>query len=62
MRIRDYDLTQEIYKALSFTGYTGKTKKNENEILMINYILNDLGYTGIGDKDSEKNFSSQKLF
>ena len=31
LRIRDndYDLTPEIYKALSFTAYTGKTMKNE---------------------------------
>ena len=54
MRIRDYDITPEKYKGLSFTGYTGKTKKNENEILMMNYILHDLGYTGNGDKDSKR--------
>ena len=50
-----YELTPEIYKALSFTGYTGKIMKNENDILMMNNITNDLGYTGIGNRDSKKN-------
>ena len=52
-----YNLTPEIYKALSFTGYDGKTMKNENDILMLNNIINDLGYTGDGD-----NKSKRKLF
>ena len=57
LRIRgnDYDLIPEIYKALSFTGYTGKSMKNASDILMMKIILNDLGYTGIGDGDSKKN-------
>ena len=56
MQIKDniYDLTPEIYKALSDTGYTGKTMKNENDILMMINIINDLGYTGIGDKPSKR--------
>ena len=33
-----YDLTPEIYKALSDTGYTGKTMKNESDILMMSNI------------------------
>ena len=49
-----YDLTPEIYKALSDTGYTGKNMKNEYDILMMNNIINDLGYTGIGDKPSKR--------
>ena len=59
IQIKDnvYDLTPEIYKALSFTGYTGNTMRNENDILMLNNIINDLGYTGIGDhKSFRKNF------
>ena len=28
--------------------------KNENDILMMNNIVNDLGYTGVGDKDSKR--------
>ena len=53
LRIRDndYELTPETYKSLSDTGYTGKTMKNENDILMMNNIINDLGYTGIGDRN-----------
>ena len=49
-----YDLTPENYKALSDTGYTGKNMKNENDILMMHNIINDLGYTGIGDKPSKR--------
>ena len=54
IRINDYELTPEIYKALSSTGYTGNTTKNENDILMLNNIINDLGYTGVGDRDSKR--------
>ena len=54
IQIKDniYNLTPEIYKALSDTGYTGKTMKNESDILMMNNIINDLGYTSVGDRDS----------
>ena len=56
IQIKDntYDLTHEIYKALSDTGYTGKTMKNESDISMMNNIINDLGYTGVGDRDSKR--------
>ena len=56
IQIKDniYDLTPEIYKALSYTGYTGKTMKNENDILMLNNIIRDLVYTGIGDYTSKR--------
>ena len=56
IQIKDniYDLTPEIYKALSDTGYTGKTMKNENDILMMYNIINDLGYTGIRDRPSKR--------
>ena len=49
-----YELTPEFYKALSFTGYTGKTMKNENDILKMNNNIKDLGYTGIGDRSSNR--------
>ena len=44
LQIKDnvYDLTPEIYKALSYTGYDGKTLKNENDILMLYNIIRDL--------------------
>ena len=64
IQIKDnvYDLTPEIYRALSFTGYDGKTMKNENDILMLNNIIRDLGYTGIGDhKSFRKTFLTEKL-
>ena len=49
-----YELTPEIYKVLSDTGYTGKTVKNESDILMMNNIIKDLGYTGDEDKPSKR--------
>ena len=64
IQIKDniYDLTPEIYKALSYTGYEGKNLKNENDILMLYNIINDLGYTGIGDnKSKRKTFLKEKL-
>ena len=56
LRIRDddYELTPEIYKPLSYTGYTGATMKNENNIVMMNIIIRDLGYTCVEDRDSER--------
>ena len=49
-----YELTPEVYKALSDTGYTGKTMKNGSDILMINNIIRDLGYTGYDDRNSKR--------
>ena len=49
-----YELTPEINKALSYTIYTGNTMKDENDILMMYNIIRDLGYKGIGDRDSKR--------
>ena len=56
MQIKDniYDLSPEICKALSDTGYTGKTMKNENDILMMYNIIKDLGYKGDNDRYSKR--------
>ena len=56
IQIKDniYDLTPEIYKALSYTGYTVKTMKNEADILMMNNMKNDLGFTGLRDYPSKR--------
>ena len=52
----------EIYKTLSYTGYDGRTMKKENDILMLNNIIRDLGYTGIGDnKSKRKTFLTKSL-
>ena len=57
-----YELTPEIYKALSDTGYTGKDMKDESDILMMNNIIRDLRYTGRDDRDSKrKTFFLKKL-
>ena len=50
----DYNLTPEIYKALSYTGYEGKNLKNEDDVLMLYNIIKDLGYTGRGDIKSKR--------
>ena len=49
-----YDLPPEIYKALSSTSYSGKTLKEESDILMMNNTIRDLGYTGVGDRPSNR--------
>ena len=52
MKIKDnvYEMTPEIHKALSPTGYTGETMKSENDISMMNNILGDVNHTGIRDR------------
>ena len=63
-KIKDnvYEITPEIHKALSFTGYTGETPNNEIDILMLNSILRDVSYTGIRDKKSNrKTFFTETL-
>ena len=57
-----YELTPEIYKALTYTTYKGNTMKDENDILRMYNIIRDLGYDGIGDRDSKrKTFFLKKL-
>ena len=57
-----YELSPEIYKALTYTTYTGNTMKDENDILVMYNIIRDLGYDGKGDRDSKrKTFFLKKL-
>ena len=57
-----YELTPEIYKALTYTTYIGNSMKDENDILMMYNIIRDIGYNGIGDRDSKrKTFFTKKL-
>ena len=57
-----YELTPEIYKALTYTSYAGDTMEDENDIIMMFNIIRDLGYNGIGDRDSKrKTFFTKKL-
>ena len=57
-----YELSPEIYKALTYTTYTGNNMKDENDILMMYNIIRDLRYTGDGDRDSKrKTFFLKKL-
>ena len=54
-----YDLIPETYKSLSSTSYTGKTKKNQDDVLTMYKIIRDLGYTGRRDRQStRKTFST----
>ena len=57
-----YELTPEIYKALSDTGYSGRDMKNESDILMMDNIIRDLGYTGREDRDSKRKTFFLKKF
>ena len=41
-----YEISPEIFRALSSTGYTGETMKSEKDILMMIKILGDVYYTG----------------
>ena len=64
MKTKDnvYEITPEIHKALSSTGYTGKTMKSENDILMMNIILRDVKYTSLRDRTSNtKTFITVEL-
>ena len=56
IKIKDniYDLTSEIYRALSSVSHTGKIMKDENEILMMYKFINDLYYTSVGNKSSKR--------
>ena len=57
-----YELTPEIYKALTYTTYTGNTMKDEHDILMMYNIIRDLKYDGLGDRDSKRKiFFTKKL-
>ena len=57
-----YQLPPEIYKALTYTSYSGNTMKDENDILMMYNIIRDIGYNGIGDRDSKRKiFFTKKL-
>ena len=56
IKIKDniYELTPQVYKALSNPLYTGKTMKNDNGFLMLYNILKDLGYAGVKDRPSNR--------
>ena len=57
-----YELTPEIYKALTYATNDGKSKKNETDILMMYNSIRDLGYSEIEDRDSKRKiFFTKKL-
>ena len=57
MEIIIIKITPETHKSLSPTGYTGKTMKKDSDILMMNNIINDIGYTGdVNKKAKRENF------
>ena len=49
-----YELTPEVYKALSNPLYTGNTMNNDDDFLMLYKILKDVKYTGSGDRPSNR--------
>ena len=57
-----YELTPEVYKALSNPLYTGDTMNNDNDFLTLYHILKDVKYTGIRDRPSNrKHFFTETL-
>ena len=57
-----YELTPEIFKALSQPLNSGKTMKNDEDFLMLYNILKDVNYTGRGDRPSNgKTFFKREL-
>ena len=48
-----YDLTTEIHRALSSTGYDGKNTKQESDFILLNNNMKNIGYTVVGDKKSK---------
>ena len=52
MNENNYELTPEIFKALTYPTYTSRTMKNESDILTMYNIIRDLGYTGIEERKS----------
>ena len=58
-----YELTPEIFKALSQPIHRCKTMKNDKDFLLLYNILKDVNYTGRGDRPSKrKTFFTQKTF
>ena len=57
-----YELTPEIYRALTYASYPGNTMKNEYDILMMYNIIKDIGYNGVGDRDSKRKTFFTKKF
>ena len=57
-----FELTPEIYEALTHATYDGESMKNKNDILLMYNIIGDLGYSAIEDRDSKrKTFFTKKL-
>ena len=49
-----YELTPELYKALSNPLFTGNTMNNDDDFLMLYKILKDVKYTGSGDRSTNR--------
>ena len=49
-----YELTPEIHKDRSSTGYSAKTIRDDNDFLTLHNVLRDVGHTGDGDRSSKR--------
>ena len=49
-----YEITPEVFKALSNLLYTGNTMKNDDDFLMLYNKLKDVNYTGRKDRPSNR--------
>ena len=57
-----YGFTPEIHKALSYSSYTGKSMKNENDRRTLYNFLTGVGYTGNGDEKTNQTKFFKSLF
>ena len=49
-----YDLTPEIHKTLPTTVYDGRSMKEQSGFLFLNNDIEDIAYTNLEDKRSER--------
>ena len=51
-RHKAFELTPELYKALTSTGCTGNQMEKDSDILTFNKVLSNVGHIGDGDRKS----------
>ena len=56
-----YEFSPEIHKSLSRSNYTGKSMKNEDDKRNLYNFLTDIGYSGLGDENTNQTKFFRKL-
>ena len=57
-----YEFNPEIHKALSRSSYTGKSMKDEYDQRILYNFLVDVGYTGVGEENTNQKKFFTRLF